>query len=101
MLDVVEYGVAGGSGDRVSLICEAVLEYPAAAFESVDNALRNENRSERRVAAGDSLPRENEVRLDAQCSTAKGFPVRPMPVMTSSAMRRIPRFRQISAMRAA
>ena len=36
-----------------------------------------------------------------QCCTANDFPVRPIPVITSSAIRRIPCLRQISAIRAA
>ena len=46
------------------LIGEAVLESAGAAFECVDDTRRYEDSTKRRVAAGDSLPYQNDVRLN-------------------------------------
>ncbi len=63
-LDVIEDGVAGGRRDRMRLIRETVLEGARAAFECGRHARRNEDSAERRVAAGDSLPYQDDVRLN-------------------------------------
>jgi len=61
----------------------------------------NENRAERRVTTGDALAHKNHVRFDVPVLHRKRFSGAAMPVMTSSAMRRIPFLWQISAMCAA
>jgi hypothetical protein len=55
------------------LIGEAVHESGGAFFESVDDAGRDEDCPERGVTAGDSLPGENDVRLEAPVLAGKRF----------------------------
>lgn len=72
-LDVIENGVAGGSGDGMGLIREAMFERARAAFEGFDDVGRDEHCSQRSVAAGDSFAGENHVRLDAPMLNGEGL----------------------------
>jgi len=71
--EVTEHGVASGCGDRMRLIGEAVHEGGGAFFEGVDNAGGDKDCAERRVAAGDSLPGEDDVGLEAPVLAGEGF----------------------------
>src|SRR5580704_6308700 len=55
------------------LIREAMHERAGAAFERFDDARGNEHGTERRVAAGDSLPDQNNVRLNVPMLDGKRF----------------------------
>ena len=55
------------------LIGKAVLESAGAALESFDNARRNKNGAERRVAAGNSLPHQDDVGLNIPMLNGERF----------------------------
>src|SRR5216683_7042764 len=63
-LEVIEDGIARDHRDGMRLIRETVLEGAGAAFEYGSHARRNEDSAEWRVAAGDSLPDQNDVGLN-------------------------------------
>src|SRR5208282_581516 len=63
--DVIKNGVAGSCRNGMSLVSESMLEGSGAILKSFDNIRRDENSSERCIAAGDSLPRQNNVRFHA------------------------------------
>lgn len=63
--EVIENGVARGGGDGMGLISETVFERAGTALEGFDDIGSNEHRAERSVAAGNSLPGEDDVGLDA------------------------------------
>jgi hypothetical protein len=70
---IINDSVARGGGDRMSLIREAVQESAGAALERFNDTRGNENGAERRVPAGNSLPDQNNVRLDAPVLDGKSF----------------------------
>ena len=55
------------------LVGEAVVESAGAAFERFHDARGNQYRAERRVAAGDSLPHQDDVGLDVPVLDGEGF----------------------------
>src|SRR6202035_4879778 len=55
------------------LVGETVLEGARAAFECVDNARGYQNRAEGHVATGDSLPDQDNVRLDIPVLDCEGL----------------------------
>ena len=71
--EVIEDGVACGGGDRMRLIGEAVHEGGCALFEGIDNARSNEDCAEWSVTAGNSLPSENDVGLEAPVLAGEGL----------------------------
>ncbi len=71
--EVIEDGVACGGGNGMGLIGEAVHEGGCALFECVDDAGSGEDSSEGSVTAGDSLPSENNVGLEAPVLAGERF----------------------------
>src|SRR5579859_2354959 len=71
--DVIQNGVAGSGGHGMGLVSKSMLERATATFKSLDNIGCDENRAERSVAAGNSLPRENDVGLDAPMPHSEWF----------------------------
>jgi hypothetical protein len=63
--DFLQYGSAGGDGDRVSVVGKAVDEGTGAARDGVDDFAGNDDGAERHVSAGDSLAGDDDVRLHA------------------------------------
>src|SRR3989454_2227832 len=71
--EIVKNSVTRRRRNRMCLIREAVHECAGAAFECFNHTRGNEYRAERRVAAGDSFPDENDVRFDAPVLTSEWF----------------------------
>src|SRR5258708_24279369 len=71
--EVSEDGVAGGGGNGMRLIGEAVHEGGGAFFEGIDDAGSDEDRAEGSVSAGDSLPSENNVGLEPPVLAGERF----------------------------
>ena len=71
--EVIEDGVAGCGGDGMRLVGEAVHEGGGAFFEGVNDSRRDEDRAERGVATGDSLPGENDVGLEVPVLAGERF----------------------------
>ena len=69
----IKDGVAGSGGDGMRLIGEAVHEGGGAFFEGVDDAGSDEDRAERGVAAGDSLPSEDDIGFEIPVLAGEGF----------------------------
>lgn len=62
--EIIEHGVAGRGCNRMRLIGEAVHECGASLLKSVDDPGRDQDGTERRVAAGDSFADEDDVWLE-------------------------------------
>lgn len=64
LLEVIEHGVASCCSYRMRLIREAVLECRRTSLEGGDYVWCNDHGTQRGVAAGNSLPCQNHVRLN-------------------------------------
>ena len=71
--EVIEDGVAGGGGDGMRLVGEAVHEGGGAFFEGVDDAGSDEECAERGVSAGNSLSGEDDVGLEIPVLAGERF----------------------------
>src|SRR6267142_1472787 len=69
----VENSVARGSRHRMCLVREAVHEGARAALKCFHYTRRNQHGAERRITAGNTLPSQNHVRLDAPVLDCKRF----------------------------
>ena len=63
-LDVIEYGVAGSSCNRMGLVSKSMLEVSGAFFKCFDDIGSDENGAKRSVAARNPLSCKNNVRLE-------------------------------------
>src|ERR1700730_2510181 len=72
-LNIIENGVARGGGYGMRLIGEAMVEGAGTVFECIDNARGDENGAEGSVTAGDSLPNQDDVRLDIPVLNGEGL----------------------------
>src|SRR5260370_14414996 len=68
---VIQNGVAGSAGHRMRLIGKAMHESGGAFLKGFRDVRSDQDRAQRRVAAGDSLPGENNVRFHAPVETGK------------------------------
>ena len=68
---VIKDGVAGSGSHRMRLIGEAVHESGGALFEGFSDMRSDQNRPQRRVAAGDSFAGENNVGLQTPVEAGK------------------------------
>ena len=94
---ILQDRASGGERNRVGVVGEAVQERAGAGGDRIDEFLAGDHGAEGSVSAGESLAVTRISGATLECSTAKLRPVRPMPVMTSSAIRSRPWRRQMPA----
>src|SRR5262249_49935962 len=69
----VQDGVTGRSGNGMGLVSEPMHERAGASRKRVGNAGGNEHSAKWRVTAGNSLPDQNEIRLDIPMLDSERF----------------------------
>ncbi len=94
-LHLVDGGDGRGERHGVGLVGVAVGE--VVVLEVIGDLAGGGAEAQRDIGRGDALGGGEDVGLDAPVFTANHLPVRPQPVMTSSAMSRTPWSSQISA----
>ena len=101
-IQALRFGKAGkrrGGADRMARIGISVADGGFArfiGFENFGDLWRDHDRAEGKIAVCDGLRRAGKIGFYPQCRDPDQEPVRPKPVITSSAIRRIPFRSQMS-----